>query len=59
MSENKYLSRKFLLVVGVVALASAALFMDKATFVEWSATAGGFVLAYITGNVVQKKKTNE
>ncbi len=52
----KYFSREFLIALGLIVLATIAMFVGLATFTEWTIACGGFLGAYITGKTVQKVK---
>lgn len=51
---QKYLSRKFLVALAVVIIATVALFVGRITGAEWLAATNVAIGLYIGGNVVQK-----
>lgn len=54
---NKYLSREFLLTIGLIVIATVFLFVSPETgLVVWAGACGGFLTAYITGKTFQKIK---
>lgn len=56
---NKYGSRKFIVTLGVIASATALVYFGKIADGVYSAVVIAVVVAYITGNVAQKKVTQE
>ena len=54
---KKFLSREFLVSLGLIVVATIGLFMlDKVGFTEWAAACGGFVGIWTAGLTVQKLK---
>lgn len=49
--KSRVSSRKFILSILLVTLATIFIFMDKATFVEWATFSGAVLGLYGTGNV--------
>jgi len=53
---SKYLSREFLLTLGLIAIATIALFLLPASLTEWGMVTGAFLLTYAGAKTVQKVK---
>lgn len=56
MNWSKFLSREFLYALALSVVATVALFVERASFVEWSVAVGGFVTIWNVALTTQKVK---
>lgn len=58
MDWAKFLSREFLIGVVLIIIATVALFIDRAGFIEWAGACGGFVAIWSTTKAYREIKAN-